>query len=346
MRVSKKQLFFNWLIALSSCFIFLAFAEISFRLRHLFVRGIPLFATLEAYQEQEFGWQGRKLFGQQETNRPKILVIGDSFTEGLGLPEEELYATKLGKALGAEMFIYAGRGYGTMQELLVLRRFLNEVQPDLIILQLCSNDFLNNSFELERRSYYQNALMMRPYLEEGKIIYRYPSQFGVLRITLAKHSRLFHFIFTKLDLVFLSLARRGVLQSVEDTIAERNGELPLFHDAVLVTDDLLSKFIAEAGAVPVIAFLADDVQPYLHEFVTIFKKLESELITDLPFELSKQVTAGEHIRLEDKVHWNSRGHELVSEILAKKIKLNKAFKAVLYGDTSVVASAAKQSHSY
>jgi hypothetical protein len=55
----------------------------------------------------------------------------------------------LGRALGAESFAYGVMGYGTLQQYMILDRYLDEIQPGLIILQMCSNDLINNSLSVE-----------------------------------------------------------------------------------------------------------------------------------------------------------------------------------------------------
>jgi alkylation response protein AidB-like acyl-CoA dehydrogenase len=40
--------------------------------------------------------------------------------------------------------VYGGHGYGTLQEYLVIDKYIDEIKPDLILLQVCSNDFTNN----------------------------------------------------------------------------------------------------------------------------------------------------------------------------------------------------------
>ena len=83
------------------------------------------------------------------------------------------------RLLDVEVFMYAGPGYGTLQEYLALDRYLPEVRPDLVLVQLCRNDAVNNLWALERSSYLNNNLMVRPYLEGERIVGDYRALFAM-----------------------------------------------------------------------------------------------------------------------------------------------------------------------
>lgn len=80
----------------------------------------------------------------------RILVLGDSFTFGIGVDMEETYPKLLEKMLNRHLgekgpqkyeVINAGAdGYGTEQEYLYLENLGNQYRPDLVIIGLYSND--------------------------------------------------------------------------------------------------------------------------------------------------------------------------------------------------------------
>ena len=75
----------------------------------------------------------------------KILCLGDSFTFGYGVNEEDTFAMRLSQQLkrdGLDHVVYnAGvTGWGTLQELLYARDHLELLKPDVIILTYCEND--------------------------------------------------------------------------------------------------------------------------------------------------------------------------------------------------------------
>ena len=75
----------------------------------------------------------------------RILLLGDSFTFGYGLNEEDTFSGKL-QALFREaghhvMVINAGvAGWGTTQELLFARDHMDLFQPDVVVITFCGND--------------------------------------------------------------------------------------------------------------------------------------------------------------------------------------------------------------
>jgi hypothetical protein len=105
----------------------------------------------------------------------RIAVLGDSFTEAAQVPAELAFWSRLAEELrGCDSF--AGRrievlnfgvsGYGTAQQLQVLRHHVWQFQPDLVLLAFFSgNDLRNNSPQLESEK-------VRPFfrLQDGALV--------------------------------------------------------------------------------------------------------------------------------------------------------------------------------
>ncbi len=83
-----------------------------------------------------------RVYPVARSNKARIAFVGDSFAWGAGVEENEtipkILETELGG--GIEVLNFGVYGYGTDQELLYLDRVL-EFEPDLVILQIFSNDF-------------------------------------------------------------------------------------------------------------------------------------------------------------------------------------------------------------
>ncbi len=129
-----KNIFANSLILLLACFITFVFAEISVRLYQQFFYPIPFLKSRRLIYDKELGWKGKMVFGNPRSEKLKILIIGDSYTHGLGVKRKEMYYTTLKRELNAEIFAYSAIGYGTLQEGMVLDRYLEDIRPDLILL--------------------------------------------------------------------------------------------------------------------------------------------------------------------------------------------------------------------
>ncbi len=164
MKVSaRSHWFFNLLVVAMSIVVALVAAEGAAR---LFVRYVkPNIMVLD----DEIGWKQRsharrsylveghvahvttrekgtrgKLY-QGQTERRRILVLGDSFTAGLEVSDAELFSSVLDELRPDLEIVNAGVGaYGTVQELLMLQRLEPVVEPDCILLMAYVNDLTDN----------------------------------------------------------------------------------------------------------------------------------------------------------------------------------------------------------
>ncbi len=93
---------------------------------------------------------GFRAFGDLSSSKPKILVIGDSYTEALEVSDDQTYYTLIGRILGCEVFAIGSGGYGSLQEYMLLDQFKDLTIPNLILWQFCFNDFMNNCYRLDR----------------------------------------------------------------------------------------------------------------------------------------------------------------------------------------------------
>lgn len=124
---------------------------------------------------------GLRTYGQHTKNATKFLVIGDSFTMEPYAGNNQMWYSAMADSLEASGFLEnqgihisagGGGGWGTLQELLLLKQVLNDVNPDIFILQFCSNDFINNHFEWEQGNITRSQKYRRPYQSlDGSIKY-------------------------------------------------------------------------------------------------------------------------------------------------------------------------------
>ena len=97
-------------------------------------------------------------------NTLRVAVLGDSFTEAIHVPVEQTFWSKLERKLGnceavkgrknVEVINFGVQGYGTAQELMMLRKKVWDYSPDIVILAFfIGNDVINNSPKLEYDRY-------------------------------------------------------------------------------------------------------------------------------------------------------------------------------------------------
>jgi hypothetical protein len=131
------------------------------------------------YEREEFSFPIRvNEYGMRDApverahgDRSRIAVLGDSFTWGIGVADEERYSERMEASLGIEVLNFGVSGYSPVQYRLMLDDVLS-FEPDLVLLAFClGNDFGDNVY-FERHGYY------KPYAElddAGEIVLRgYP----------------------------------------------------------------------------------------------------------------------------------------------------------------------------
>jgi hypothetical protein len=112
------------------------------------------------------------------SSHPRVLFIGDSFTHGHTVSDGKAYYDVVHQQFPqTNLYVFGCIGYGTLQEYLIFDRYIDQVNPDLIIWQFCQNDIINNDYELESQSPAQNNHVPRPYLQDDDSIdFLYPRQ--------------------------------------------------------------------------------------------------------------------------------------------------------------------------
>lgn len=293
--------------------------EISCRVYDKVRKGIPLNYSVAKFRDPVLGWSGKKVFGDPATKKYKIFVVGDSMTEGRGIPERSMYYAYVGKKLNAELFVYGGGGYGTLQEYLVLDRYLDEIKPDLVILQTTCNDFVNNSWELERRSYLNNNLAVRPYLINGVVQYRFPRVGGKARLFLTDHSRVFQTAFTGMERRLSDWATRGWWPTAEQDIERLGKQDPLFSDAVGITEELFRRAKARCRDVPLVLFLTySPKRVYNDQLLEIAARMGLPVTGDVSEESLGIDPQSVGLR-PDRSHWGEKEHQTYGESLADQL---------------------------
>ncbi|MGB8686729.1 MAG: SGNH/GDSL hydrolase family protein [Microcoleus sp.] len=106
------------------------------------------------------GLRDREHTKAKPPNTLRVAVLGDSFTEAIHVPIEQTFWSKLERKLGncqavkgrknVEVINFGVQGYGTAQELIMLRKKVWDYHPDIVVLAFfIGNDVINNSPKLE-----------------------------------------------------------------------------------------------------------------------------------------------------------------------------------------------------
>ena len=110
------------------------------------------------------------------SNVYRVAVLGDSFAEALQVSAEDAFWAVAERELAerdlagqggrrVEFINFGVSGYGTAQELLTLRHFVWQFDPDLVLLAVCHNDLQDNSSSVGGRE-------AKPYfeLQNGELV--------------------------------------------------------------------------------------------------------------------------------------------------------------------------------
>ena len=237
------------------------------------------------------------------TERPLLLVLGDSYTHAAGVADGAAYYDAIARRLGVAVAALGVNGYGTVQEWLVAREAAAALpRPAAMLLQMSDNDPINNSLALERRSYVNNNLLPRPYLD------------GSGAVVIGDPRRLHERLVLGRELTRYVLA--GRLPTVETGIEAGDPEPSALYDRERPRTGAALRLLR--GVIPDAAAVAFNVGGSGSRIGRDLERLAREAgfaYVDLgrrfrdPAELRGIVQA-------DGAHWNAAGHALAGQILA------------------------------
>lgn len=264
--------------------------------------------------------QGFRVFGNPgEKNKKRVLFLGDSYTHAMEVSNNKTYYGLLSRALPIEVFAFGGGGYGTLQEYMILDKYVDEIKPDIIVIQFCYNDFINNDYELELRSNKNNNGMRRPYLTENGIVYKVPKSYADIRDDINKHSLFLYYLISRIDKI-----KAEHTSSVEEIIEEKGVAYPFFRESVDTTEKILKKIKSRVPSTTrVYAFSIDDKKPYYDEFKKISERSGIYFIDGVPQAIRAVEQKGITTRFEDGAHWSETGHKIAADVLQDYFEANR-----------------------
>ncbi|MEL7250375.1 MAG: SGNH/GDSL hydrolase family protein [Bacteroidota bacterium] len=259
----------------------------------------------------------RRFPSATDRNKPQVLVIGDSFTQAVEVSDDEAYYRYFEDSLNAQVYAYGMAGYGTLQELMILEQYLDHIKPDLVVLQFCSNDFIDNDLLLEQKANYQVGLR-RPYLTGADSPeYRHPQ--GKLAGWL-QHTNFLHFCWKTVGKIRRAKGASGVGEASEEKITRGKAADQDYARSIQTTKKLLENMKEVIGEeTPLVAFSSDVFQPQYTDFYEICRALD---IPHLPFPNGPlgRARKEEEVFTHDGFHWNPLGHQVVGSALAKELR--------------------------
>jgi hypothetical protein len=259
---------------------------------------------------------------RRRSDRPRVVVLGDSFLEGWGLPRVHRLSNRLEAETGIPHLNFAMAHFGPYQEYLVYRELAQQFDHDAVIVGVTpANDFLDTDLELARaQGYYR--FRFRPYLvgdpaDLRHIHHREPRWRYWLR----------RWTYTGSALV--ATAERRALAQAGSEFSDR----PWFYDygirQVRVLEAILARIANEATGKRVLVVLIptlSDLQsrarmgaPPLATRLARAGKTEGYEVLDLLSAMAKHSRQWDRYYLPCDYHWSAFGNEVASEYVLQAL---------------------------
>ena len=112
--------------------------------------GDQLFTWGHRVENNSFGFREREI-PEKADNTPRVMVLGDSLTWGVGLSAEERFTSLTEKILKqstgferSQVLNFGAPAASTVSEARVLEKFVKTISPDVIVVGFCVNDTQTN----------------------------------------------------------------------------------------------------------------------------------------------------------------------------------------------------------
>lgn len=264
-----------------------------------------------------FGKYGFRKWGDPATTKKKVLFLGDSYIACAQTSDDKTFYKILGDSLPVEIFAYGAAGFGSTQEYLIAEHYLPEIKPDLVVWEMCSNDFVDNYWELEKRSGY-HVRMKRPYMmEDGSITQQLAIEWPR---SVKRYSHFLYFLIQRVG-GLLGTFDKPPAHPAEQYIAEQNLAYEPYAKSVQMTNAVYRKMkTLTQSNTQLVVFSADSFNPQYDQFAKLCADNGIPFLAGLDAYVRQAEAAGECTRTNDGYHWNDRGNQLVAEFLKKEIE--------------------------
>ncbi len=254
------------------------------------------------------GFRGQVDYSYEKPpGKTRILILGDSFTFGDEVSDDETYSYYLqGMMPDAEIINMGVHGYGHDQMLILFKESGITYKPDIVILGFVFDDVQRNSlkfrdyakpkFEISNRELtITNTPVPRPE-EFLRMEWARPKLYDLCKIF---YNRLLHNRFTSKYDLFES-GRKELTSRILDEMVDRVRSInavPIFVYLPLGSEIVSSDSVTQG-------------EGFLNEYCTANKKIHC--LSSRPYFIDK-VKQGEKFKLTD--HWLASGHQTVAEAI-------------------------------
>lgn len=262
------------------------------------------------YQTSTVGFRS---YGDVGTRKPKVFFVGDSYTQSAEVDNDQTFYELISDSLNVEVFAYGQAGYGTLQQYMIIDQYLDQIKPDLVVLQVCDNDYIDNYAPLEVHSSYKVGLKRPYYYQDGSIKYHTP-QPRWQRIN--DRSR------------FLKVLRQKLQNSIfkydgpstQELMSTQGKSYQPYTESVSLTEAVFARIKERVGHRALFIFSASTYQPMLSD-MHASADTHGIRFEEGPARIIEQNrVARPRVNSSDGYHWNRHGQKLVAVNLIPIIK--------------------------
>lgn len=249
-------------------------------------------------------------------NQIKILAIGDSFTGDFYASNQESWFGILENLSAGKLKLYAYGmgGSGTSQQFRAFIALRKEINPNVLLIQHCSNDPDNDSYRLGLNSIVRNQDLRRPYYKDGEFYFRNDMQAKLYRL-LYNNS----FLFAKLDNIIQGIQYKIHKSYTQEPATSKQREDDLNHWEDVYRDYV--NYARSTGIKHVWSISCDnsDKDDAQKRWVLASEKLGVKAFTSFGNSAAKKAAEGHDVYYADGGHLNDIGNFFAGQALYKEI---------------------------
>lgn len=243
----------------------------------------------------------------------RIMVLGDSMTFGMETKQEDIFCSVLEKRLKAlypnrniDVMNFGITGFSTGQELLCLKKYGDMYNPDVVILMLfAGNDFEDNITEMYTGRYRPHFLLRKGVL----LLQNEPTVWQRATTFIRDHS----------FLMYIFSNRLGVTHKLftKERNVDEKGKIALM---CKILDEFY--LYTKGKKIPLLVYYIGGADLSDPRFETVRQCCSSKNI------FLQTIPLKEEERAYGVVHWNSKGHYSVAELLYNQLSNRGALKGL------------------
>ncbi len=248
--------------------------------------------------------------------------MGDSYVFGYGVEQDEMFTSRMGAMCPSLDVVNLGvSGYGTDQELLLLKNEGLSYEPDIVVLVMVDNDYENN---LRPRVYvyYQKPLyVMR---NDELVLTNHPVRAPNVLVRWAGRVARHSYLLNQINRALIGWRSRGKQRAAQDqagsagTGADRAPRAFPTSPAETITADIVSEFLgtAEAAGVKSMIVFVEGQSGRGRGMADYFAQRDVAFV-----QLDEVMPPGtyDQYRLQGDPHWNPAGHQLVARTVLDRL---------------------------